>query len=61
MRPKRALLGALSAAILADLALSVGIPPTARADDPQAGITHAFLATGGETYIRDGKGAITWR
>jgi hypothetical protein len=61
MRPKRALLGALSAAILAVLALSVGIPPTASADDPQAGITHAFLATGGETYIRDGKGAISWR
>lgn len=61
MRLKRVLLGALSAAILARIVPSVGIPPTARADDPLAGITHAFLATGGETYIRDGKGAITWR
>ncbi len=33
----------------------------ARAQDPPATITHAFLATGGETYIRDGAGAITWR
>ena len=48
-------------AILAGLVPSVGVPFTARADDPQGGITHAFLATGGQTYIRDGKGAITWR
>ena len=32
----------------------------AGADDPQTGITHGFLATGGETVIRDGRGAITW-
>ncbi len=33
-----------------------------RAADPEpAKISHAFLATGGETVIIDGKGAITWR
>ena len=31
------------------------------ADDPKAGITHRFLATGGETYLRDGDGKILWR
>ena len=25
------------------------------------GITHSFLATGGETYIMSGEGKITWR
>src|ERR1051326_967745 len=29
-----------------------------RADES---ITHGFLACGGETYIRDGAGSITWR
>jgi hypothetical protein len=29
-----------------------------RADEP---ITHGFLACGGETYIRDGAGKITWK
>ncbi len=39
----------------------------ARAADAQAtqqsaaGITHSFLATGGETYIMSGEGKITWR
>jgi len=33
----------------------------ARADDPRPAITHAFLATGGETYLRDGSGSIAWR
>ena len=61
MRPKRALLGTLTAAILAGLVPSVGVPFTARGDDREDGITHAFLATGGETYIRDGQGEITWR
>ena len=30
------------------------------ADDPPKPIAHAFLATGGATYIRDGAGKITW-
>jgi len=28
---------------------------------PADGITHSFLATGGETYIRDGAGKVVWR
>jgi hypothetical protein len=48
---------ALPIAILACL----GLTSNAAADDPQAGITHGFLATGAETYIRDDQGAITWR
>jgi hypothetical protein len=30
-----------------------------RADDP-AKITHSFLATGGETYLQDSEGKVTW-
>lgn len=33
----------------------------ASAADPENGIKHGFLATGGETYIADGNGAILWR
>src|SRR3954451_22929547 len=38
----------------------------AAADQPpvqqsSTGITHSFLATGGETYIMSGEGKITWR
>ena len=40
------------------LFLTLIIANAARADDPKSGITHAFLATGGATYIRDGEGAI---
>jgi hypothetical protein len=40
---------------------ATAVTADARADGPKGGITHAFLATGGETYIRDGKGKITWR
>ncbi len=58
MRPIRALSGALAASILA--ASLAGLTP-AKAEDPDTGVTHAFLATGGETYIRDGMGEITWR
>lgn len=32
-----------------------------RAEDPKEGITHRFLACGGETYIRDGDGKVLWR
>ena len=39
----------------------IGAISVARADDPQSGITHGFLATGAETYIRDGQGNVTWR
>lgn len=35
--------------------------PRAAADGPPHTVTHAFLATGASTYIRDGKGVITWR
>ncbi len=31
------------------------------ADDAKSVITHRFLATGGETYIRDADGTILWR
>lgn len=47
----------LTAAILG----SLGGAECAHADDPRSGISHGFLATGGETYIRDGQGSITWR
>ena len=53
MSPFRALPGALAASILA--ASLAGFAP-AKAEDPNTGITHGFLATGGETYIRDGRG-----
>src|ERR1051325_1190577 len=33
---------------------------SARQNSP-SGITHSFLATGGETYIMSGDGRITWR
>ncbi len=33
----------------------------ASADDPKTGITHKFLAFGGETYLRDDDGTISWR
>ena len=34
---------------------------TARAEEAKTTITHAFLATGGETYIRDGDGKISYK
>jgi hypothetical protein len=39
----------------------VAILPLCGADDPKSEITHRFLATGGETYIRDAGGKILWR
>jgi len=47
--------------------LAVGFVGTVRAAEGTAvqqspsGITHSFLATGGETYIMSGDGKITWR
>lgn len=41
------------------LLLSLLIISASRADDPA--ITHRFLATGGETYIRDADGKISWQ
>ncbi|HTL18309.1 MAG TPA: hypothetical protein VL793_13820 [Patescibacteria group bacterium] len=49
------LCSSLQAAIL--LAVSVAAGGRANADS----ITHSFLATGGETYIRSGDGRILWR
>ena len=51
----------LLAAVVVCLGPATNLTPAARGDDPKAGITHAFLATGGETYIRDGRGKVTWR
>jgi outer membrane protein assembly factor BamB len=51
----------VSVAVIIWLAPMMCVRSLARADDPQSGITHGFLATGAETYIRDGKGTITWR
>ncbi len=48
-------------AILVSLAHAIGATSHVRGDDPPPGITHGFLATGAETYIRDAKGAIIWR
>ena len=61
MSPSRAISRILSTAAVACLAPVFGPTPDARADDPRTTITHGFLATGGETYIRDGRGTITWR
>jgi hypothetical protein len=57
MNLSRAVRQTLPIAILSCL----GLTTSADADDPQSGITHSFLATGGETYIRDDQGAIAWR
>jgi hypothetical protein len=59
MYPRRNRFRAVVPVTLAFAALSVPGPPV-RADDPKTGITHAFLATGGETYVRDGGGKIVW-
>ena len=41
---------------------ALGVPPgTSPVNEAPATITHAFLATGGETYIEDGDGKILWR
>jgi len=61
MSPSRAIPRILPMAILAGLATGIVPATPARAEEPRAGITHGFLATGGETYIRDGRGVITRR
>jgi hypothetical protein len=52
---------AVAVTIITWLAPMISVISLAHADDPQTGITHGFLATGAETYIRDGQGTITWR
>lgn len=52
---------AITTLLFACLAPMIGAISGARADDPQSGITHGFLATGAETYMQDGQGKITWR
>jgi len=49
----------IATTLLITLSVPVGI--TRANDDPSVNVTHGFLATGGETYIRDGQGKITWR
>ena len=61
MCQRRAICRAVSAIVFACLGPMICIISLARADDPQSGITHGFLATGAETYIRDGQGRITWQ
>ena len=61
MRPYRDTLRLVAIVALFGLGIAAGSPKASRADEPPAGITHGFLATGGETYIRDGQGKITWR
>ena len=58
MKIHRPVLLALSSAWLS---LSTPVLPQGLAADTPAAVTHAFLATGGETYIRDGRGKVTWR
>jgi hypothetical protein len=58
---RRTISRAVAATSLAGLALLLGANCVADADDPRSGIIHGFLATGAETYIRDGHGQITWR
>ena len=40
------------------LLLVLGLLPALVHAEP---VTHAFLATGGETYIADGAGKVTWK
>jgi len=39
----------------------LAVTNTCAGDDPKTKITHAFLATGGATYIVDGDGKTTWQ
>jgi hypothetical protein len=43
------------------IVIVIGTARLSLAEDPPGGITHGFLATGGQTYLRDGEGKITWR
>lgn len=45
---------------IASLCLLGAVLGPITADEPAKPIAHAFLATGGATYIRDGAGKITW-
>ena len=49
----------LSAIVIAAHGITEFVPQSRAADAP-AKITHSFLATGGETYILDGDGKVTW-
>ena len=49
----------LSALFVVVHGLTVSLLPSRAADAPSK-ITHSFLATGGETYILDGEGQVTW-
>ncbi|MHC5541326.1 beta-propeller domain-containing protein [Singulisphaera rosea] len=51
----------VSRMILAGAFVTFGVDGPAWAEAPSAAITHRFLATGGESYIRDGEGKITRR
>src|SRR5258706_14378080 len=53
------MLGMYLAVLLASAGIALA-DATAGQQSP-AGITHSFLATGGETYIMSGEGKITWR
>jgi len=61
MRLHRGSLRLVAIAALLISCTAAGPTEASRAGDPPAGITHGFLATGGETYIRDGQGKIAWR
>ena len=50
----------VSITVLAGFSLLIGSSTLTWADGPPGGITHRFLATGGQTYVRDGDGTITW-
>lgn len=45
----------------AALLLTLIVASPTLAADPAEGITHGFLATGGETYIRNHEGVIVWK
>jgi hypothetical protein len=49
------------ASVTAGWAILGSLQASCRADDPAGSVTHAFLATGGQTYIRDGEGKVIWR
>ena len=45
---------------LCTVAVLLACPIAVRADEPVTKITHSFLATGGETFLVDGAGKVTW-
>ena len=61
MNHRRSTIRHLAMATLVSIAPTIGVNSIVFGDDTPTKITHGFLATGADTYIRDSKGTITWR